>query len=160
MTTQYAISVSGRISKVVNVAYAAQAIQNDVLNSTTISTNQVVMTLEMVQHMFLTAFSTLRLQGQSKIASSTRLADSGASNHMTSSLDFLQNLVQYNGRQNNQIANGGSIPIPTIGDIGHSFHHVFIAPKLSGSLISIGQVVENNCDVHLSRGGCLVQDQV
>ena len=33
-------------------------------------------------------------------------------------------------------------------------------PDLSTNLISVGQLVDNNCNVHFSRSGCVVQDQV
>ena len=35
-----------------------------------------------------------------------------------------------------------------------------MSPKLSTNLISIGQLVDNNCTVQFSNSGCLVQDQV
>ncbi|XP_071921648.1 retrovirus-related Pol polyprotein from transposon RE1 isoform X2 [Coffea arabica] len=127
---------------------------------TTTSTNQAVITPEMVQQMILTAFSALGLQGQGKTISSTWFVDSGASNHMTGSTDSLQNLQQYTGRQNIQIANGSNLPITAIGDLGHSFRHVFVAPKLATSLISVGQLVDDNCTVNFSRDGCRVQDQM
>jgi hypothetical protein len=62
--------------------------------------------------------------------------------------------------QNIQIANSSNLSIVAIGDIGPTFPHVFVSPRLSTNLISVGQMVDNNWDVHLSRNGCLVQDQV
>jgi hypothetical protein len=114
----------------------------------------------MVQQMIFTAFSMLGLQGQGNIVSSSWIVDSGASNHMTGSSDLLCNLREYSGTQNIQIANDSNLPIVAIGDIGPSFPHVFVSPGLSANLISVGQMVDNNWDVHLSRNGCLVQDQV
>lgn len=35
-----------------------------------------------------------------------------------------------------------------------------MSPGLSTSLMSAGQLVDNNRDVHFSRGSCLMQDQV
>ena len=35
-----------------------------------------------------------------------------------------------------------------------------MSPKLSTNLISVGQLVDNNCDVHFSNSGYLVRDQV
>ena len=75
---------------------------------------------------------------------------------MTRSTDWLHNLQKYTGKQNIQIANGSNLPITAIGDIGPSFRHVFVSPGLSTSLISIGQLVDNNCDVSFSHHGCLV----
>jgi transposase InsO family protein len=114
----------------------------------------------MIQKMIITAFSTLGLQGQGNTVSSSWIIDSRASNHMTGSSDLLCNLREYSGTQNIQIANGSNLPITAIGDIGPSFPHVFISLELFANLISIGQMVDNNWDVHLSRNGCLVQDQV
>jgi len=114
----------------------------------------------MVQQMIFTAFSTLGLQGQGNTVSSSWIVDSGASNHMTGSSDLLCDLREYSGTQNIQIANSSNLPIVAIGDIGPTFPHVFVSPRLSTNLISVGQMVDNNWDVHLSRNGCLVQDQV
>ena len=35
-----------------------------------------------------------------------------------------------------------------------------MSPKLSTNLLSIGQLVDNNCTVQFSNSGCIVQDQV
>ena len=37
---------------------------------------------------------------------------------------------------------------------------MFLAPQLSTNLISVGQLVDNNCAVNFSSNGCVVQDQV
>ena len=58
------------------------------------------------------------------------------------------------------VANGGHIPITKVGDIDPTFKHIFVSLDLSTSLISVGQLVDDNCNVHFSRNGCLVQDQV
>ena len=127
----------------------AQAFQAAVVNHQIPgSTSTTTVTLEMVQQMIIIAFSTLGLQGQGNSVSSSWI------------VDLLCNLREYSGTQNIQIANGSNLPITTIGDIGPSFPHVFVSPRLSANLISIGQMVDNNWDVHLSRNGCLVQDQV
>lgn len=44
--------------------------------------------------------------------------------------------------------------------MGPSFKDIFVSHELSISLISVGQLVDNNSDVHFSHGGCVVQDQV
>ena len=44
--------------------------------------------------------------------------------------------------------------------MGPSFKDVFVSPELSTNLISVRQLVDDNCDVHFSHGGCIVQDQV
>ncbi|KAJ0007107.1 hypothetical protein Pint_30529 [Pistacia integerrima] len=58
-----------------------------------------------------------------------------------------------------KIANGCQLPIHDIGDIDSTIRDVFVSPQLSTSLISVGQLVDNNYDVRFSRDGCLVQDQ-
>ena len=79
---------------------------------------------------------------------------------MTSSSDTLSNVHIYHGATNIQIANGVQLPIHAIGDINYSVKNVFVSPELSTSLISVGQLVDNNYDVRFSRDGCIVQDQV
>jgi len=88
------------------------------------------------------------------------LADSAASNHMTNSSSVLKNMREYHGSSQIQVANGGHIPITKVGDITPTFKNIFVSPKLSTSLISVGQLVDVNCDVYFSYNGCLVQDQV
>ncbi|PON75901.1 hypothetical protein PanWU01x14_038520 [Parasponia andersonii] len=44
-------------------------------------------------------------------------------------------------------------------DINATFKDVFVSPELSTSLILVGQLVDNNCDVTCSRD-CLVWDQL
>uniref|UniRef100_M1BMX3 GAG-pre-integrase domain-containing protein n=1 Tax=Solanum tuberosum TaxID=4113 RepID=M1BMX3_SOLTU len=79
---------------------------------------------------------------------------------MTNSTNILKNIREYNGPTQIQVANGSNLPITKVGDITETFKNVFVSPKLSTSLISVGQLVDNNCDVNFSRNGCLVQDQV
>ncbi|XP_060185890.1 uncharacterized protein LOC132615322 [Lycium barbarum] len=59
-----------------------------------------------------------------------------------------------------QVVNGSNLPITKIGDITPTVKNVFVSSKLSTSLISIGQLVDNNCDVNFSCNGCLVLDRV
>jgi hypothetical protein len=79
---------------------------------------------------------------------------------MTRSSDNLCNVLPYHGSSQIQVANGSHLAINEIGDINSSFKDVYVSPRLSNNLISVGQLVEKNCDVHFSRDGCLVQDQV
>ena len=51
-------------------------------------------------------------------------------------------------------------PISVVGDLSSSLTNVFMSPDPSTNLISVGQLVDNNCNVHFSRSGCVVQDQV
>ena len=55
---------------------------------------------------------------------------------------------------------GSTLPIGVVGDLSSSLTDVFVSPDLSINLISIGQLIDNNCNVHFSRSGCVVQDQV
>ena len=59
-----------------------------------------------------------------------------------------------------QTADGSSLPITAVGDISASLNTVFVSPKLSTNLISVGQLVDNNYTVQFSNSGCFVQDQV
>ncbi|KAF5476800.1 hypothetical protein F2P56_003497, partial [Juglans regia] len=113
----------------------------------------------MVQQMIVSAFTALGLQGTGTNSTSW-IVDSGASNHMTGNMTGLHGVRKYRGMQNIQIADGSTLPITVVGNLGSSFRDVFVSPGLSTNLISVGQLVDNNCDVHFSRGGCLVQDQV
>jgi hypothetical protein len=47
-----------------------------------------------------------------------------------------------------------------VGSLGPSFINVFVSPYLSVNLISVGQLVEENCSIHFDHSGCCVQDQV
>ena len=79
---------------------------------------------------------------------------------MTNSSSLLKNVREYRGSSEIQTANGSNLPITKVGDITPVFRNVLVSPKLSASLISVGQLVDNKCDVHFSSHGCLVQDQV
>ena len=74
---------------------------------------------------------------------------------MTSFSDTLSNVHIYHGATNIQIANGTQLPIHAIGDINSSVKNVFVSPELSTSLISVGQLVDNNYDVRFSRDSCI-----
>ena len=110
--------------------------------------------------MIISTFSALGLQGKGDLPSSFWLVHFGASNHMTSSSDTFSNICTYHGATNIQIANGTQLPIHAIGDINSSVKNVFVSPELSTSLISVGQLVDNNHDARFSRDGCIVQDHV
>ncbi|RVW49883.1 Retrovirus-related Pol polyprotein from transposon RE1 [Vitis vinifera] len=115
-------------------------------------------TPEMVQQMLISALSAMGFQGNN----STKLwyVDSGASNHMTNNPTALCHVRPYTGQSSIQTANGSSLPIAAIGDASSKFTDVFLAPQLSTNLISVGQLVDNNCAVNFSGNGCVVQDQV
>ena len=108
--------------------------------------------------MLISALSTIGFQGKN----STKLwyVDSGASNHMTNTPTTLSHVQPYVAQSAIQITNGSSLPIATIGNASSTFTDVFLAPQLSTNLISVSQLVDNNCAVNFSGDGCVVQDQV
>ena len=80
---------------------------------------------------------------------------------MTSTSSLMYNIQLYDGKLQVQTANGGHLPITAIGDIPHKLplNHVFLSPGLSTNLLSVGQLVDNHCNVSFSSSGCVVQDQ-
>ena len=117
------------------------------------------MTPEMVQQMIISAFSTFGLSGKPFSSCILWYFDSDASNHMTNGAESLKNITRYYGNLQIHIANGNSLPIATIGDISSSLTNCFVFPGLTSNLISVGQLVDNDCKVAFSKFGCLVQDQ-
>ena len=110
-----------------------------------------------MQQMILTFLSALGLQGTS-FDPKFWLANSAASNHMNNSSSGLKNVRKYLGSSQIQVANGGYIPITKVGDIDPTFKSIFVSPELSTSLISVSQLVDDNCNVYFSRNDCVVQD--
>ncbi|KAJ9670991.1 hypothetical protein PVL29_027124 [Vitis rotundifolia] len=86
--------------------------------------------------------------------------DSGAFNHMTNTVLSLSNVRNYDGNLKINTADGSSLPISVVGDLSSFLTDVFVSPDLSTNLLSVGQLVDNNCNVNFSRSGCVVQDQV
>ena len=119
-----------------------------------------VLTPEMVQQMIISAFSALGIQGKGLSQTKSWLLDSAASNHMTSSKSLLKNVRTYHDSEQIQVVNGNLIPISAVGDITPAFTNVLVSSDLSHNLLSVGQLVDNHYDVHFSRDGCSVQDQV
>jgi hypothetical protein len=79
---------------------------------------------------------------------------------MTKSSDALCIVRPYHGSSQIQVVNVSHLAINEIGDINPSFKDIYISFGLSNNLISVGQLVKKNCDVHFSRDGCLMQNQV
>jgi len=117
------------------------------------------LTPEMVQQMIIFAFSALGILGKIISMSPFWYFDSSASNHMTNNPQLFTNSTKYPRNLTIHTANGNHLPITNIGDISSSLTDVFAAPGLITNLISIGQLVDNNCCVEFSHSGCLVQDQ-
>ncbi|KAJ0007710.1 hypothetical protein Pint_29733 [Pistacia integerrima] len=117
----------------------------DYASSATTSDSSALST-EKLQQVIIFAFSTLGLQGNGSLSPSW-IIDSGASNQMTSSSDTLSNVQTYIRSTHIHIVNGCQLPIHAIGDVDSTIRDVFVSPQLSTRLISIGQLVDNNCDV-------------
>ena len=122
--------------------------------------NPTTLTPEMVQQMIISTFTAFGLSGNHKVSSKPWYFDSEASNHMTDIVVPLSNIKNYDGNLKINTVDGSSLPISVVGDLSSSLTDVFVSPNLSTNLISIGQLVDNNCNVHFSRSSCVVQDQV
>jgi hypothetical protein len=129
-------------------------------SSNTPSPGQSSITPEMVQQMIVSALSALGLSGNRNSIPKPWYFDSAASNHMTNTALPLNNVQKYKGNLHIRTADGNPLSITAVGDISALLNTVFVSPKLSTNLISVGQLVDNNCDVHFSKSGCFVQDQV
>nr|GMC82763.1 Retrovirus-related Pol polyprotein from transposon TNT 1-94 [Ipomoea batatas] len=121
---------------------------------------QSTITPEMVQQMIVSALSAFGLSGNNTSDSKPWYFDSGASHHMTNTALPLKNVQKYSGDLQIHTTDGNSLPITAVDDISASLNNVFVSPKLSTNLISVGQLVDNNCTVQFSKSGCFVQDQV
>ncbi|RVW37440.1 hypothetical protein CK203_081633 [Vitis vinifera] len=124
---------------------------------TTVFANPNTLTLEMVQQMIISDFGLL---GNHTVSSKPWCSNSGASNHMTNTVLSLSNVKNYDGNLKINTADGSSLPISVVDDLSSSLTDVFVSLNLSTNLISIGQLVDNNCNVNFSCFGCVVQDQV
>lgn len=109
--------------------------------------------------MIISALSALGLQGKKHLITSPWLIDSATSNHMTGSLAALQDVRKYDGEQHIQIADSSTLLITAIGNLGSSFTNVFLSNDLSANLISVEQLVEENCSLHFDHSSCPAQDQ-
>ncbi|KAJ0082390.1 hypothetical protein Patl1_09946 [Pistacia atlantica] len=119
--------------------------------------NPNTLTPEMLQQMIISAFG---LSGNHRVSSKPWYFDSGASNHMTNTVVSLSNVRNYDGNLKINTVDGSSLPISAVGDISSSLTDVFVSPDLSTNLIYVGQLVDNNCNVHFSCSSCVVQDKV
>ncbi|BAT84177.1 hypothetical protein VIGAN_04147100, partial [Vigna angularis var. angularis] len=79
---------------------------------------------------------------------------------MTNSDVSLTTVKTYDGNHQIQRVDGTSLHISVIGDISPSLPNVFVSPNLSTNLIFVGQLVAHDYNVHFSRFGCIVRDQV
>jgi len=97
---------------------------------------------EMIQQMVFATLSNMGIHGKSTNVSHMWFIDSGASNHMTSSSEYLQNLHSYHGNQQIPIADGRNLSITDVGDINSDFRDVLVSPGLASNLSSVGQLVD------------------
>ena len=113
---------------------------------------------EMFQQMVHSALSSLGIQGKYSNVSRPWFLDSGASNHMTGSTEYLHNLHSYDGNQKIQIVDGNTLSITDVGNINSDFWDwdVLVSLGLAFNLLYVGQLVDNNCNVNFSRDGCVV----
>ena len=118
------------------------------------STSAAPVSPEMILH----AFSTLGISGKNTSSSSMWYFNSGASNHMTVSPSNLSNVQSYDGKLQVHTADGEKLSFTTIGDVPQSLplHDVFLTPSVSTNLVSVGQLVDNHCEVSFSSAGCVV----
>ncbi|KEH21725.1 hypothetical protein MTR_7g015680 [Medicago truncatula] len=89
----------------------------------------------MIQQMVIAALSRMGIHGKSPNVSRPWFLDSGASNHMTGSSEYLHNLHSYDGNQKIQIADGNTLSITTLGDINSGFRDVLVSPGLASNLL-------------------------
>ena len=115
-------------------------------------------TPEMIQQMIITAFSSLGLSCKSPTTSPWYF-DSRASHHMTNNVKFLTNVSKYPGNLKIHTIDGNYLPITATGDVSSSITNVFVSPGLTTHLVSVSQLVDNNCKVEFFKSGCVVQDQ-
>jgi hypothetical protein len=109
--------------------------------------------------MIMSAFSALGILGKTLATSSPWYFDSAASHHMTNTADSLTNVRKYSGNLKIQTVDGNQLPITATGDVFSILIDVFISPDLNTNLVSIGQLVEDDCKVIFSNSDCIVQDQ-
>jgi hypothetical protein len=116
--------------------------------SNTSTPNDGALQPEIIQQMVVSALSALGIQGKSSNVSRPWFLDSGASNHMTGSSKYLHNLHSYHGNQNIQVADGNVLSITNVGDLNSDFQYVFVSPGIASNLLSVGQLVDSNCNVN------------
>lgn len=87
--------------------------------------------------------------------------DSGATQHMTSRLEWFENLRSTKSNQEITIANGTKIDVGGIGDISigtnssvNKVNDVIYVPSLNSNLISVYKAVEKGFSVLFDKNGC------
>ena len=126
------------------------------INAPTALANLNTLTPKMVQQIIIYTFSAFGLSGNHTVSSKPWYFDSGASNHVTNTVLSLSNVRNYDGNLKINTTDGNSLPISVVGDLSSSLTDVFVSLDLSTNLISVGQLVDNNCNVNFSHFGCVV----
>ena len=106
---------------------------------------------KMIQQIIIVAFFALGLLGKPFSSFTLWYFDFNASNHMTNSFESLKNVTRYSGNLQIHIVDGNGLPIIAIHDISSSLTNCFVFPGLTSNLISIGQLVDNDCKVAFSQ---------
>ncbi|KAK9912822.1 hypothetical protein M0R45_036662 [Rubus argutus] len=92
------------------------------------------------------------------------LADSGATNHMTSDAQVLSNITSMPTSDSVQVGNGAQLPVTHFGNtkLGSLIlKNVLLIPELAAHLLSIYQLCkQNNCSVWFDEFMCIIQDKV
>ena len=94
--------------------------------------------------------------------------DSGATSHMTSDTEVVDQPALYFGNERVMVGNGQSLAISHTGSISSRIpssslllSNVLVVPDIKKNLISISQLTkDNNCLVTFSSSGFTIQDQV
>lgn len=109
--------------------------------------------------MIFNAFSALGSSGKNKPLSSVWYLDSEVSYHTESPFANLSNITKYNLNLQVQTADGGNNPITLVMCLGQChWKHVYLS-CLTSNLLSVRQLVDNNCHISFSSSGS-VQDQM
>ncbi|KAH0683551.1 hypothetical protein KY290_022175 [Solanum tuberosum] len=95
--------------------------------------------------------------GTSNSIKSTWHLDSGASNHMTGDLSQFSSLYDDVSKYVIHTANRHTLPASGIGSVGN-LSNILYVPNLKANLVSVGQLVDQNCVVKFSPNDCVVQN--
>ncbi|CAL8176000.1 unnamed protein product [Prunus armeniaca] len=92
------------------------------------------------------------------------IADSGATHHMVSTLDHLNNVAACDSAENVTVGNGEGLQIRHIGTAKLSsltLPSVFHVPHLTANLLSVHQLCkDNNCNIIFDVSGFYIQDKL
>jgi hypothetical protein len=113
----------------------------------------------MIQQMIISSFLAWGLSGKKFSTSSPWYFDFATSNHMTNNVASLTNVNEYFGNLKIHTADGSHLPITATSDVSSSLTDVFVSLGLTTNLVSVGQLVENDCKLKFFKSDRVVQDQ-